>query len=221
MTDVNTKVPYYKEELKGLVEQLSGIIPEEQFEVFNQDANSLSKTYTNILQLKKGDTAPNFKLPNALGSEVSLSEVLQKKKVVLTFYRGTWCPYCNLALNSYQKILPKIQELGAEMIAISPQTPDHSLSIKEKNELAFEVLSDVGNKVARHFTTVFRNGEAPIQAMCQLGINFSDFYEDDSAEIPIPAVFIIGQDRTVLFAESVSGDYRERIEPQFILDALK
>jgi peroxiredoxin len=140
--------------------------------------------------------------------------------VVLTFYRGVWCPYCSLHLKTYQQILPDIRAAGANLIAISPMTPDNTLSMQETNALQFEVLSDVGNQVARGYTTVFKNGDAPIQAMQDLGYDFFGFYGDASAELPVPATFVIAPDRSLLLAASGGGDYRERVEPQAILDAL-
>ena len=139
----------------------------------------------------------------------------------MTFYRGTWCPYCNLQLNQYQQALPSIKNAGAQLVAISPQTPDESLNIKEKNELQFEVLSDNGNIVARQYTTVFKNGEEPINTMTALGFDFDAHYSDDSREIPVPAVFIIEQNGTISFAKTAGGDYRNRVEAADIINALK
>jgi peroxiredoxin len=140
--------------------------------------------------------------------------------VVLTFYRGIWCPYCNLELKTYQQILPQLKAAGANLVAVSPMTPDNSLQLKDTNALEFEVLSDVGNHVARQFTTVFKNLETSIKAMAELGYDFNGFYGDTSAEIPVPATFVIGQDGTIKFAGTAGGDYRERVEPKKILEVL-
>lgn len=215
------KVPSYQEGLQQLIGQLGEMLPEEALNTFNTDAKQLAENHTSPLKLKVGDQAPNFSLPNATGEQISLEDLLKKGSVVLTFYRGTWCPYCNLALNSYQKILPQIKEAGANMVAISPQSPDHSLTMKEKNELAFEVLSDAGNKIARQFTTVFKNAEVAVKAMGDLGIDFHSFYSDESGELPVPALYIIDPSGKIQFAQSEGGDYRGRVEPQTILDALK
>jgi len=106
-------------------------------------------------------------------------------------------------------------------VAISSQTPDESLNIKEKNELNFEVLSDNGNIVARKYTTIFKNADAPVNTMTELGFDFDAHYSDDSRELPIPAVFIIEKDATVSFAKSAGGDYRNRVEALEIINALK
>ena len=213
--------PSYKEGLKELQSNLANMLPEAALAVFDADAKQLKATHKEILKLKAGDKAPDFTLSNALGESVSLESLISKTRVVLTFYRGTWCPYCNLQLNQYQQVLDEIKALGASLVAISPQTPDESLNIQQKNELQFEVLSDNGNTVARQFTTVFKNGATPVETMKSLGIDFDGFYSDDSQELPVPAVFIIEQDSTISFAKAIDGDYRNRVEAEDILNALK
>lgn len=180
-------IPSYKENLSGLITQLGEMLPADKLEVFNKDAKQLSEKYSASLKLAKGDKAPSFTLCNAHGEKVSLEDLLQKGVVVLTFYRGVWCPYCNLELKTYQEILPQIKKAGASLVAVSPMTPDNSVQMIDANELQFEVLSDVGNKVARQFTTVFKNADTSIQAMSELGYDFHGFYDDTSAELPVPA----------------------------------
>ena len=223
MSNSPTTVPSYQQDLQGLLTQLSEMLPAEALNTFNQDAQMLAETHTAPLRVKVGDRAPKFSLPNATGKTIALQNLLNQSKVVLVIYRGTWCPYCNLALNSYQKILPEIKAAGAALVAVSLETPDHSLDIKQKNNLAFEVLSDGQNNVIGQYTTIFKNGTAPVQAMkgLGLGIDFHSFYENNEGLLPVPAVFIIDQQGVIQFAESASGDYRERTEPQAILDALK
>lgn len=218
--NLTTEVPFYAQELKELQSNLQKLLPPEALAVFAQDAQALQTHHTAILKSTLGDTAPDFALPNAVGELITLSDLLQKGKVVLTFYRGSWCPYCNLQLRQYQQALPEIKDLGGELVAISPQTPDESLNMKEKNELQFEVLSDKGNTVARRYTTVFVNSEAPVETMTSLGIDFNSHYFDDSRELPVPAVFVIEQDGTVLLAQTSGGDYRNRVEVADILNVL-
>lgn len=216
----DTTLPSYRTALDTLKQQLTTMLPPEKLAVFNHDATRLAATYPAPLKVTEGDKAPLFTLPNATGSLTSLDYYLKQGPVVLTFYRGVWCPYCNLQLKTYQEILPGIREAGANLIAVSPMTPDNSLGMQETNALQFEVLSDMGNKVARQYTTVFKNDDAPVQAMQELGYDFFGFYGDDSAELPVPATFVIAPDRTLLLAASGGGDYRERVEPEAILEAL-
>lgn len=213
-------VPSYHEDLSELVEQLGKMLPAEKLAIFNNDARQLGQTYASPLRLKAGDKAPNFTLPNATGKVISLIDLLQQGAVVLTFYRGSWCPYCNLQLKNHQQILPQISETGAQLVAISPMTPDHSLSQQQTNALQFEVLSDIGNSVARQFTAIITNPQSSIQAMTELGYDFHSFYADKSSELPVPATFVIAKNGTITFAASEGGDYRRRVEPRDILDAL-
>ena len=197
------------------------MLPEDALDVFDTDAESLQKTHTDILKAKVGDKASDFSLSNALNETVTLSKLLQNHRVVLVFYRGTWCPYCNLQLAHYQSVVNDINRLGATLVAVSPQSPDESLNMKEKNELKFEVLSDNGNIVARNYTSVFKNGDAPVNTMSELGFDFDAHYSDDSRELPVPAVFVIEQNGTVSFARAEGGDYRNRVDNSVIINALK
>ena len=219
MTDL--KIPSYQEALTELRTNLGNMLPPDALHVFDSDAEQLQKDYPTVLKLHKGDRAPNFTLSNAVNESITLYDVLKERRVVLTFYRGTWCPYCNLMLAQYQQVLDDIHEAGATLIAISPQTPDESLNIKEKNELQFEVLSDNGNIVAEQYTTIFKYGEKPLATMTKLGYDYDSFYADDSRELPIPATFVIEQDGIISFARSMGGDYRNRTETAEILAALQ
>lgn len=154
-------------------DDLAAMLPKETLSIFDKDAENLQENHKSIVKLQAGDKAPDFSLVNATGKMITLSELLEKGKVVLIFYRGSWCPYSNLQLSYYQKYLDQIHDLGAELVAISPQTHDESLNIKEKNELNFQVLSDNGNIVARKFTTVFRNADEPLNTMNELGLDFN------------------------------------------------
>lgn len=218
---MNTETNSYQEKLKDLRTNLGKMLPKDALNVFDKDAENLQTNHNSILKLQIGEKAPDFSLSNATDKTIKLSDLLKNGKVVLTFYRGSWCPYCNLQLALYQTSLTEIHTLGAELVAISPQTPDESLNIKEKNELNFEVLSDNGNIVARKYTTVFKNADAPVNTMTELGFDFDAHYSDDSRELPVPAVFIIEKDGTISFAKSLGGDYRNRVEVSEIINALK
>jgi len=169
---------------------------------------------------RAGDVAPGFSLPDARGGEVSLKKLTSEGPVVIAFYRGQWCPYCDLQLRAYQEILPQIRALGANLVAISPQTPDESLSTSEKRNLAFSVLSDVGNKVARSFGLVFKVPAGLDGVHKAFGIDLTKSNGDATNELPIPGVFIIGRDGKIAFA-SVNADYRDRLEPAELLRRLE
>jgi peroxiredoxin len=167
-----------------------------------------------------GDQAPNFRLPDARGGEVELAELRAAGLVVVVFYRGQWCPYCNLQLAAFQGALDDITAAGAKLVAISPQTPDSSLTHAERAELAFPVLSDVGNQVARDYGLVFTQADTSTAVSREIGLDLADFNGDNSHELPAASTFVISRDGTVRFV-SISGDYRWRIGPDEVLAVLK
>ena len=169
---------------------------------------------------RMGDVAPPFKLPDARGGNVSLKEQLERGPVVVTFYRGQWCPYCDLTLRAYQNLLPEIQALGATLVAISPQTPDASLTTAETKALAFAVLSDAGNTVARRYGLVFQVPAALDAIHRVFGIDLAASNGEASNELPIPGTFIVGRDGRIAFA-FVNGDYRVRLEPTRLIRELE
>jgi peroxiredoxin len=140
--------------------------------------------------------------------------------VVLVFYRGAWCPYCNLQLAAFQAALADIRAAGAALVAVSPQTPDQSLTLAERHALEFPVLSDGGNAVARDYGLVFTQSDAVTATSRRLGIELADFNGDDSNTLPAASTFVIGEDGVIRFA-SVSGDYRWRVGPEEVLAALR
>ena len=169
--------------------------------------------------LKEGDRVADFTLPDAVGRPVTLSSLLSDGPVVIAFYRGEWCPYCNLQLRAYQNVLGEIRARGASLIAISPQTPDHSMSMAEKHQLGFPVLSDAGNTVARQFGLVFTIDQSVRGVHEQVGANLSAFNGDDSWELPMAGTYIVDSTGTVRLA-FVDPDFTHRLEPAAILQCL-
>ncbi|MCO7176195.1 peroxiredoxin-like family protein [Sporolactobacillus kofuensis] len=170
--------------------------------------------------LKIGDKAPNFSLPNPSGKIVNLSDELTKGPVILNFYRGGWCPYCNLELRAYQRALPEIHELGAQIIAISPQTPDASLTTQEKDALEFPVLSDKDGEVANHYQLIFKLQDYLIDLYRQAGFDLEKSNGNQKWELPKPATFVLDQKGTIIFAH-VSSDYKERTDPTKVLTIIR
>ena len=173
--------------------------------------------------LGPGDAVPNFILPDARGNAVALRALLLGGPAILVFYRGSWCPYCNAKLAAYHLALPEIAARGARLVAISPEVPDASLTPDEIDRLGFEVLSDAGNRIARSFGLVYALDEDSRSMLTEHGVDLARYNSDDSWELPVPAVYIVGPDRKVLFC-SVDPDFRRRADPGDViaaLDALK
>jgi peroxiredoxin len=171
--------------------------------------------------LKPGAVAPDFMLPDAQGRCVRLRSLLRQGPVVLVFYRGGWCPYCNLHLRGFQRALPEFQQFGAQMVAISPQLPDNSLSTQEKDELTSAVLSDVGNKVARQFGIVFQIGEKLQKLYRKFGHPLDLFNGPDGGQhLPVPATFVVDGKGVIRLAH-VDVDYTRRLDPDDVITTLR
>lgn len=207
------------EEIKAYQERFKQKVSVEKQQLMAQAIKELEAS--GVAQgLKKGDRVPEFTLLDATGKTVSMTEELAKGPVILTFYRGGWCPYCNLELQAYQRELDTIKDAGATLIAISPETPDASLSTKEKNELDFLVLSDESNKVAEKFDLVFKMQEFLIETYKELGLNVSGHNGNDDWELPKAATFVIDQSGKIIFSE-VDSDYVKRVEPSKVVEIVK
>lgn len=207
------------QKLQEFRQQFSANQPETIKEVMAQTTTDLINSKIAEQSLSKGAKVPNFTLPNAVGQEVSLESLLTKGAVVISFYRGGWCPYCNLELRALQQVLPEIETKGATLVAISPETPDSSLSTQEKNELSFEVLSDRGNIVAKQFGLVFTLDQSLRPIYESFGIDIPGYNGDDTFELPLPATYVIGPDGTITHSFA-NADYTQRLDPSEIIAAL-
>ncbi len=169
--------------------------------------------------LRVGDRAPDATLPDAAGRLVTLSSLWTKGSLVIVFYRGQWCPYCNLELRAWQSKLDELAAKGASLVAISPQTPDGSLTTAEKNELAFPVLSDSSLFAAESYGIAFTM-PAELQALYKAGgIDLATINGNGVWQLPVPATFVVDRTGTVVHA-SVDADYRRRPEPADVLAAV-
>ncbi|MEM6327170.1 MAG: peroxiredoxin-like family protein [Bacteroidota bacterium] len=167
-----------------------------------------------------GDAAPDFALPDVDGETVRLGDVLEQGPVILTFYRGAWCPYCNTQLRDYQQRLTEIETEGATLVAISPQLPDSSIVTQTENELAFPVLSDVGGEVSDAYGLTFEVEEGTRDRYRAIGIDLAEAHGTPGVwELPVPGTFVIAPDGTIRSA-FVEADYTQRASVQQILDAL-
>ena len=205
-------------EYKAKVQGMLG----EKFSVLTGDMERVRAAGTVNNALKVGQSVPEFTLPDAFGNEVSLKTLLARGPVVISFYRGEWCPFCNLELLALQEALPKIKELGASLIAISPEKPDHGIVATEKNKLTFPVLSDLGNKVARQFGIVFQVGQELREFSKNVFKNDLALRNgDQSYELPVPATFVIDKPGTVRFAHADVDYMLGRVEPEVVVATLQ
>lgn len=191
----------------------------EKYAIMQASTEALIKESLSTKALQKGSKLPSFDLLNAKENKVNL-ESFKSKFLVVSFYRGGWCPYCNVELKALQNILPELKELEADLIAISPETPDNSLTTSEKNELSFAVLSDVGNTYAKSLGLVFQMPEDLRALYHSFNLNVDAHNGNKDYELPMPATYVVNAEREVIYS-FISEDYTERLEPSTILEVLK
>jgi peroxiredoxin len=195
-------------------------LPAEVLDVFNRSIEDFVDQGIPVDSIKVGDVLEPFALDNATGWSVSLDQIVERGPAVIVFYRGGWCPYCNLALRTYQhELLPQLDAFAARLVAISPQLPDESLSTVEKAALEFTVLSDPGSRLAERFGIAFEQADDVLAAQRTLGLDLTKVNAEGAVQLPRPTVLVVDQDRTVRFVD-VQPDYTARTEVADIIAAL-
>jgi len=210
-------------EIDALYAEASKQIPASVLAELKASIDEMKRTGIAERALRVGALAPAFTLPNAVEKPISLTDLLQQGPLIISFYRGIWCPSCNLELRAYQRILGEICAAGGDLIAISPQTPDSSLSTAEKNELQFEVLSDKQNRLAREFGIAYPIPDIVKRINTQFGVDIAALNGDpgsDGEHLPISATYVVDQDRRIRLAE-VNPDWHVRMEPATALAAVR
>lgn len=207
-------------DLAALKAEFARTAPEGRPAVYAAKIEELRASFVVDQAIGMGDEAPDFTLPSAAGGLVTLSELLRSGPAVVTFYRGGWCPYCNLQLRAYQAIQPEMSALRARLVAVSPQLPERSLDVAGSNALTFDVVSDVGNHVARRYGLVFALAGELRDALRSNGKLLPEINGDEGWELPVPATYVVGQNRRVA-AVGLDVDYRNRMSPERLVASLR
>ena len=195
-------------------------VPRPVIETMHRATDELIASGAAQRALKAGDKVPSFVLRDATGKTVSSSELLAQGPLAVSFYRGVWCPYCNMELQALQDALPAFRELGAQLVAISPQNAVNSRKSIRANGLDFPILSDPGNETAAAFGLRFALPDYLIELYKNLKNDLPAFNGDTSWTLPMPGRFVIGQDGIIRYAE-VNPDYTHRPEPSDMLAVLR
>jgi peroxiredoxin len=219
MTSASTE-PSLSSRIADFTAQMSRSAPPEVLSAVGAEIQKLAETGGAERALATGSKAPGFTLPDSSGARISLASLLAAGPVVVSFYRGGWCPFCDLQLRAYQQVLPRIRELGAQLVAISPQLPDFAASDVKQKELTFPVLSDLGNAVARSYGLVYHLSEGLQKLQTMFGNPTPKFNGDESWEQPMPGTFVLDRDGTVLLSH-VDANWMKRLEPSAIVEALE
>lgn len=206
-------------ELRAFFEARQQQIPADAREVMNRAGRDLAASGQAERALAAGAAAPRFSLPSATGRTVTLDGLLAAGPVVLAFYRGAWCPYCNLTLRALQQHSAEFTAHGGQLAAVSPQIPDESLSLQEKHALDFELLSDVGSHTAQRYGLAFDIPEDLAAVYQSRGYELQRVNGGHSRTLPIPATYVIDREGIIRWAFT-NADYTVRAEPADIIAAL-
>ena len=208
------------EQVASLHRASAGQLPAEVAEAFAAEQRDLAAAGHPSGVAEPGSRLPDGELLDVAGEPATLAETLGGKPAVIVFYRGGWCPYCNIALRTYQaQLVPALAERGISLIAISPQTPDGSLSAKESKELTFTVLSDPGNQIAGQLGILTAPSDGTRAAQLQLGLDLTQVNADGTTALPMPTVVIADADGVIRWID-VHLDYTTRTEPGQVLQAV-
>jgi peroxiredoxin len=208
------------EQVASLHRASAGQLPAEVAEAFAAEQRDLAAAGHPSGVAEPGSRLPDGELLDVAGEPATLAETLGGKPAVIVFYRGGWCPYCNIALRTYQaQLVPALAGRGVSLIAISPQTPDGSLSTKESKELTFTVLSDPGNQIAGQLGILTAPSDGTRAAQLQLGLDLTQVNADGTTALPMPTVVIADADGVIRWID-VHLDYTTRTEPGQILQAV-
>ncbi len=212
-------MPTLQEELNQFLQNVMQQVPAEVLTTSSHEMDKIEKEQMPT-GLSVGDIAPNFSLPDPVGNIVSLADLLREGPVVLSFYRGAWCPYCNLELRALQAALPEFTKRNAKLVAISPQTPDHSLSVQEKHNLAFPVLSDPTGETLRAYHLLFEFSKE-LRELYEnaFQIDVGKYNGDLGWKLPVPATYILDTTGKIV-ALGHAMDYTKRMNIEDILAAL-
>ena len=190
----------------------------EKKKIYNEGIESVASSGVLKNALNVGDIAVDFTLKNSTGKDVNLYDELKNGPVILTWYRGGWCPYCNITLHYLQERLPDFKKAGASLLALTPELPDKSLSTSEKHNLEFKVLSDVGNAVGRKYGIIYKLTD-DVAKVYDKSFDMKGYNGDDSEELPLAATYVIDADRIIKFS-FLDADYKKRAEPDNIISVL-
>ncbi|CAA6823908.1 MAG: Unknown protein [uncultured Sulfurovum sp.] len=216
-----TEVASYQESFDKLMvkraEAPAKYSPKEQ-EIMKQATLSLAESFPNP-GVQVGEKAPDFNLINAFGKEVNLTNELKKGPVVLVFYRGAWCPYCNIHLAVLSQSLSEFEKYGAQLIAVTPQKTEKSAEQIKKDAYPFEILSDLNNSVMKAYKLYFELSKELLAVYKKNGLDVEAYNGKDHTALPVPGTFIIDT-KGVVRAMQAETNYKLRMEPKDIIDAL-
>jgi len=220
-TEPHSAVPWtLSRQIREFQEQLARQLPKELHARLSAAIEGLIESQPAAAALRGRHQAPDFTLRDVSGRPFTLSQEMRGGPVVLTFYRGSWCPYCDLQLRAYSRMIPDLARFGAHLIAISPQRPEAEVAnASEHRALGFPILFDPANEVARRYGLIYSVGASMRAVFDSFGLDLAAVNGVERWELPVPATYIVANDGRIRWSH-VEVDYRLRAEPAEILQAL-
>lgn len=209
-----------QEKLDALKAGFKANVPADIVAAVDQATEALIATGQALRALKAGDRAPAFSLPDADGNVVSSTDLLKKGPLVVSFYRGVWCPYCNLELQAIEAASSQIRDFGANVLAVSQQTPANSRKSQTTNNLSYPILADKGGDVAAAFGIRWALSARLKEIYEKLGADLAAFNGEASWTLPMPARYVIAQDGVIAYSE-INPDYTSRPDPEELFPVLE
>ncbi len=188
-------------------------------ELFDTQVSKAGSHLATTTRLQVNDIAPDFSLTTTTDQTVSLKEALLNGPVILTFYRGSWCNFCDMTLKVWQRYLPEISAKGATLYAISPETSENGRAFKKAAGLSYELLCDADNSVGDAYGLVFTLPNIVREKLIDLGTDVGNQNSSGKWDVPVTATFLVGQDQRILLADC-DPDYRQRLDPELVLGTL-
>ncbi len=210
---------YLKQKIEELNHNLAKQLPTEILEIFSKSIQDLKAKNIEKNSIKTGDVFPDFNLPNTNDEIVQLKELIKNGKVIVAFFRGSWCPYCNLELKALQGHFKQFIDKEATLVAISPQSYDYNAELKNNCNLDFELLTDNNSILAKQLGISFGLQDYVIPIYDSLGIDFSEYHKNDENELPVPAIFVIDTDGKITY-RFVDSNYMNRVDIQEMIKQL-
>ncbi len=217
-SEFTKELPSLQDKLDERREAFTQQAPPEMRATFSQGIDQVAESGVLDSALKEGDCAPDFTLPADNGDTVTLHEAIEAGPVVLVWYRGGWCPYCNIALQALDDALPRIQEAGGSLLAISPETLRNAKKTGEEGAFDFPILSDEDNRAARKYGIVYTLPDPVAQAF-KGSVDLEKFNGNNKNELPLAVTYVVDSDRTIRYA-FIEADYKKRAEPSEIVAAV-
>lgn len=208
------------EELAGLCARIRAALPGEDVRVLDDTLEELRMLQLAEQGLQAGEPFPDFALPDSEGRTVTSGELLDRGPLVVAFYRGAWCPYCDAMLRAFEAARPAIEAAGASLVAISADRPEEQARARAEKGLGFPLLADVGGNLARLCGVHFELNDAHIAFYRRLGIDLPACHAETGWELPLPATYVVGQDGSVAYV-FVDADWTKRAEPEDVVAAVR